>query len=78
MSYNNKLPGDPNLPPGCTDADIERAMGGDVPDKECPDCEGTGEDEEGNRCPNCKGEGFVDMTPEEIAAEAAADARFDD
>lgn len=29
MSHPYAMPGDPNLPPGCTNADIDRAMGGD-------------------------------------------------
>ena len=37
-----KLPGDPNLPGGCTDRDIDEAMGGNVGYEDCPDCDGTG------------------------------------
>lgn len=31
-----------DLPPGCTDADIDRAMGGDNGEEDCETCDGTG------------------------------------
>ena len=31
-----------NLPNGCTNADIDRAMGGNIGEEECPDCNGEG------------------------------------
>lgn len=34
------LPGDPYLPPGCTQADIDRAFGGDEETNECEYCGG--------------------------------------
>lgn len=37
-----RLPGDPNLPGGCTDADVDRAMGGDIGEEDCDNCDGTG------------------------------------
>lgn len=40
-----------NLPPGCTDADIDRAFGGPEP-IECPDC-GTLNDADEEECRNC-------------------------
>lgn len=37
----------PNLPDGCTDADIDRAMGGDGPFPDgCPECGGVVSDDE--------------------------------
>lgn len=33
-----RLPGDPNLPGGCTDADIDRHMGGDDGEEDCENC----------------------------------------
>ena len=36
---SNKLPGDPNLPPGCSNADIERNAGGNVDEEnQCCEC----------------------------------------
>lgn len=33
---------DPNLPFGCTNADIDRAVGGETGEEECETCGGTG------------------------------------
>jgi DnaJ-class molecular chaperone len=55
-----------NLPPGCTNADIDRNAGGDG--EECERCNGTGTvefndpdwpEDELQECPRCKGEGRV-------------------
>lgn len=52
----NQLPGDPNLPPGCTNADIDRRFGG-APVQICVTCgkpfEPEDDDEE---CPECRKE----------------------
>ncbi len=38
---NNTIPGDPNLPGGCTNKMHDAHMGGpDLGEKACPDCEG--------------------------------------
>lgn len=80
MSKQNPFGWD--LPPGCTDKDIDDAVGGrdDMPLKECPDCEGGGKVIDDGApgavavtCKKCKGEGEVEMTYEE-AAEQRADA----
>lgn len=46
MSFRNPFGWD--LPPGCTDKDIDDAMGGRM--DECPDCEGAGTIPESNCC----------------------------
>ena len=79
------MPQDPNLPAGCTNADIDRAFGGRDSDndlKECPECNGNLPN-----CPCCDGTGEVEMTDEEqaeadqqkreAAREEAADAAAD-
>lgn len=61
-----------DLPPGCTHADIDRAMGGD--DVECPDCDG-----ENKECKRCNGTGVLDVAKERAeAAEDAADRAYDE
>ena len=81
MSERSKFGWD--LPPGCTDKMVDEAVGGrgDMPLKECPDCEGSGKvmddgapDTVPVTCSKCDGEGEIEMTPEECA-EAADDAR---
>jgi RecJ-like exonuclease len=34
--------------------------------KECPDCEGSGEDEDGEECRSCNGDGEVPVTVEDV------------
>lgn len=79
MSARNPFGWD--LPPGCSQRDIDKAMGED--DETficCKQCDGTGQvfdDRVPNAfliiCPHCKGEGEREMTSEEIA-EAKQDA----
>ena len=85
MSLNHPFGWD--LPPGCTNADIDRAMGGDC--DECPRCEGDGTilddgapDAVPIKCPRCNGEGYIDLAREKAerrlaAEEARADANED-
>lgn len=75
-----------DLPPGCTDADIDRAFG-DVPMKPCPACGGDGAVQNPEvtefisleKCGNCDGTGEVEMTEDDFlerkleAAERAYD-----
>lgn len=49
------------------DADVEA-----VEEIECPDCEGTGEDEDGEECETCGGTGVI--APEESEEDIVADA----
>lgn len=53
--------GFPGLPPGCTDADIDRAAGSEEPDQNaCDYCGGSGGVHDGDSagpCPKCKGDG---------------------
>ena len=72
-----------DLPPGVTNADIERQAGADYDD--CPDCEGSGRikddgavDAVSIRCKRCDGEGFIDTTQEHAERQAdAADREMD-
>jgi hypothetical protein len=49
MTPSFYLPGDPDLPPGVTSHDIERAMGGI-----CPECEGSNLSDDGTTCFDCQ------------------------
>jgi len=67
-----------DLPPGCSHADIERAMGGDEPTKRCPECKGSGGKDE--PCAMCDGDGEVPCDEDDAQAEAerAAEAAEDE
>ncbi len=69
-----------DLPPGCSQRDIDRATGED--EVECPECEGEGTHDygEGDQpCKRCEGDGFIDA--DEIRKErqeAEAERRADE
>lgn len=87
---NSRHPFGWDLPPGCSQRDIDNAMGGDNDCIDCPECNGTGKvfddgapDAVPIVCSKCGGEGIREMTGEEIekakqdARELAADMAYD-
>ena len=48
LEFSIDMAQDSNLPPGCTNADIDRHMGASLED--CPDCEGDGKVNQSDCC----------------------------
>lgn len=76
---------DPNLPCGCTNADLDRHMGGDDGEEDCETCNGTGiiteAGEEDCRCNDCEGKGVIRFSisdRRQAAREEAAIDRYED
>lgn len=63
-----------DLPPGVSNADIERATDADYDN--CPDCEGTGEacrkdeNDDDGKCKRCEGTGIIDLSAEHAERQA--------
>lgn len=80
----HRLPGDPNLPGGCTNAEIDFHMGADIGEEDCNNCGGTGEiteDGEKDQCPECDGNGYTTFSisaRRQAAREEAAIDRWED
>ncbi len=70
---------DPNLPCGCTNAEIDRHNGSDEDEEDCDECEGGRivVDGEEQGCPKCEGTGYITYSISERREDAREEAAID-